>query len=170
MGQLRQFGTDTINLAGEAMGVADDVITSSDIVNDTIVSDDISPTVIKTVVFPLSSANIKAMFGNPIAIVAGVAGKSIVVDDVTIAMSPTATHYTGGGDVMVGTADKDMITAIPKALILSTATGETIVSNAKGQDFSASDSVGLQLSITNADGAFATGTGTAVVTVRYHLV
>jgi len=42
MGQLRQFGTDTINLSGEAMKVADNSIGTSDIIDGTIVTADLA--------------------------------------------------------------------------------------------------------------------------------
>lgn len=118
----------------------------------------------------LTSANIKGMFGNPVELVAGVGGKVIVLDDVVIRFTPNATQYTGGGNIMVGTADKDLITAIDKALILSAADGTPLASWAKGVNVGSTEAEGLPLLISNADGAFATGTADATVTVRYHLV
>lgn len=145
-------------------------IATSEIADGAVTSAKMDTSVIQSRVVTLSSANIKGMFGNSVELVPGVAGKTIVLEDVAIAFTPGATAYTAGGDIMVGTADKDMITAIPKALILSVAEDVPLVSYAKGLNVSATEAQGLPVMITNADGAFATGTTAATVTVRYHLV
>jgi hypothetical protein len=145
-------------------------ITSAEIADNAVTSGKIDTSVIQTREVALTSANIKAMYGNSVELVPGVGGKTIVLEDVSIAFTPGATAYTSGGDIMVGTADKDLITAIPKELILSVADGVPLVSYAKGLNVAATEAQGLPLLITNATGAFATGTTAATVTVRYHLV
>jgi hypothetical protein len=145
-------------------------ISTAEIADSAITTAKIDTSIIQSRVVTLTSANIKAMYGNSVELIPGVTGKTIVLEDVAIAFTPGATAYTAGGNIMVGTADKDLITAIPKALILSDAEGEGLVSYAKGLNISATEAQGLPVLITNVDGAFATGTTSATVTIRYHLV
>lgn len=137
---------------------------------DEIVSDEINPSVIQVKELVLSSADIKGMFAAPITVVPAVSGKVIVVDDVVLKITPGAVAYTGGGDIMVGNGDANCITAIPKALILSVADGTPLCSIAKGINISGQEAEGLDLRLTNADAAFATGTVGGSIIVRYHLV
>jgi hypothetical protein len=160
----------TINLTDGLTGYEDGGKVTVSIKDGAVSSAKMDTSVIQSRVVALSSANIKGMYGNSVELVPGVAGKTIVLEDVAIAFTPGATAYTGGGAIMVGTADKDLITAIPAALILSTAVGEPLVSYAKGLNISVTEGQGLPVLITNASAAFATGTTAATVTVRYHLV
>lgn len=117
----------------------------------------------------LTSADLKAMFGNPVEVIPGVTGKTIIVESVVLNFTPGAVAYTGGGDIVVGSADADCITDIPKALILSIATDTPLCSIAKGKDLSAYEAQGLPIAISNKDAAFATGTVDASLTIHYHL-
>lgn len=134
-----------------------------------------SETMSKTVA--LSAADLIAMYATPIEVVAAVPGKAIVVDAVDFVIARTATAFTGGGVVNVQYAN----TANGAGTKTHADIAATVVTGAAGTTYTAriplvqSDVAtasinGIGLFISNATAAFAAGTGTATVTVRYHLV
>jgi hypothetical protein len=121
----------------------------------------------------LTAANIIAMNGAPVSILAAPgAGLAIVVDFITVQTKPTATHFTGGGVVTFqyhGTAvlPHDAADSIAAAVITSgTGTLNQMAPISAGIQPPANTGI----DITNATAAFATGTGTAVVTIGYRVV
>lgn len=131
-------------------------------------------TPVDVVSFAISSANILAMFGTPVNLIAAPpAGYAIVVNNVLFTMTRTATAYANGGvvsfvytggavAVATGTVPAATITgaagtALTQLGPATVATG-TVVPTATGVD------------ITNATAAFITGTGTAVARISYSVV
>jgi len=131
----------------------------------------------KTAVVNLTAANLIAMYATPVEIVPLVAGKAIIVDSVDFVITRTATQFTSGGVVAVqyaatangaGTATTATIAA---AVVTGTA-GTTYTARIPVvlSDIASASIAGVGLFISNQTAAFATGTGTATVKVKYHLV
>lgn len=133
-----------------------------------------NPAVLKTVTVSLTAAQIIAMYATPIQVVAAVTGKALYVASVNFDLTGTATQFTGGGVVNVqydSTANGAGTTAHAD-IAASVVTGATALVHTfripKDQSAIATASiVGKGLYISNKSAAFAAGTGTAVVTVRY---
>lgn len=125
----------------------------------------------------LSAADIIAMYATPVAIVPAVPGKAIILDSMEFDITRTSTAFTGGGVVAVqynstangaGTAT----TATIAATVVTGAAGRTITARIPvvQSDIATASITGIGLYISNATAAFAAGTGTATVKVKYHLV
>jgi len=124
----------------------------------------------------LTAAQLIAMYATPVAVVAPVAGKAIFVDSVDFVMTRTSTAFTGGGVVAVqydstangaGTAT----TATIAATVVTGAAGTTYTYRIPvvQSDIASASIANIGLYISNQTAAFAAGTGTAVLKVRYHL-
>lgn len=126
------------------------------------------------VTFAITSANLLAMFGAAVNLIAAPpAGYSVLVDNIIFIMTRTATAYASGGVVSfqytgaatahTGSLPASILTTAGAAVTitqLGPATGAngTTVTTAAGID------------ITNATGAFTTGTGTAKAVIDYRIV
>jgi hypothetical protein len=122
----------------------------------------------------LTAANIQGMFATPISVVAApAAGTAVVVEQVMVELNLTATQFASGGVVHFyyhGQTTELMAQTLAAATINGGA-GQSIyllepVQTAGGSVVT--KNVGVD--ITNATGAFTTGTGTAVVTMWYSLI
>lgn len=124
------------------------------------------------ITIPLTADDIKGMNAAPKTIVEAVTGKVIVIDDIVMKMVRTATAYTGGGAVEFRYTDAsgDKVTADIAATVITAAGAATEYAIQKSIITSLTGVVNSPIVITNADAAFADGTGTAVLTIRYHLV
>lgn len=125
----------------------------------------------------LSAANLIAMYATPVVVVPAVTAKAIIVDSVDFVITRTSTAFTGGGVVAVqydstangaGTAT----TATIAASVVTGAAGTTYTARIPVvlSDVASASIAGIGLYISNQTAAFAAGTGTASVKVRYHLV
>jgi hypothetical protein len=122
----------------------------------------------------VTSANILAMFTTPVAILAAPgAGKAIVVDTILFEMTTTATAYASGGAVSFvyhGGSVASHSGTIPASVVTAGAgTSNTQLGSptaANGTTVPANTGI----DITNATGAFTTGTGTAKVQIWYSVV
>lgn len=125
----------------------------------------------------LTAAQLIAMYAAPVEVVPAVPGKAIIVDSMEFVITRTSTQFTGGGVVAVqyaataegaGTATTATIAA---AVVTGTA-GTTYTARIPVvlSDIATASINGIGLYISNATAAFAAGTGTATVTVSYHLV
>jgi len=125
----------------------------------------------RTVEVSLTSANIKAMKATPVTLIAGVTGKTIVIDDICLKMTTTATGYTGGGAVEFRYTDGSgaKVTADIASTVITAEAGTSFTIN-KSIITSLVGVVDDPIVITNATEAFATGTGTGIITCRYHLI
>lgn len=122
----------------------------------------------------LTAANIIAMNATPVQILAAPgAGKVIVVDKIFFQMKPTATQFTSGGVVTVvydGTAVNPTTGSIAAANINSASAKYFLFPPYVAASLDLSTVANLGLKITNATAAFATGTGTAIVTIWYQTI
>lgn len=125
----------------------------------------------------LAAADIIAMYATPVLVVPALAGKAIVVDSVDFKMTRTSTAFTGGGVVNVqyaatanGAGTKSH--ADIAASVVTGAAGTTTTARIPLvlSDIATASIDGIGLYISNQTAAFAAGTGTAVVTIKYHLV
>ena len=136
-----------------------------------VTSDKIDTLVIQSVQVALTSANILAMNGAPVTILAGVAGKVIVIDDICLQMTTTAVVYANGGAVefrYTGAAGAK-VTADTAPVVITAAAGTSYTIN-KSIVTSLTGVVSDPIVITNAAAPFITGTGTGILTIRYHLI
>ena len=118
----------------------------------------------------LSAADIIAMNGAPITLIpAPGAGKAIVVDNVSFVMTRTATQFTNGGALSFQYPTGPVAATATIAATVVTGAAGVVVQNVKGIEASLAATVNEAIQITNASAAFATGTGTAVVEINYHI-
>jgi hypothetical protein len=122
----------------------------------------------------LSSANLLAMNGTPVAILpAPGANFAIIVDSIAFVMIATSTAYASGGTVQFnyhGGVSSHSGT-IP-ASVVTTGTPGTVVTQLGPSTGSNGLTVPANtgIDITNNTGAFTTGTGTAIVYVSYSVI
>lgn len=125
----------------------------------------------------LTAANLIAMYATPVVVVPALAGFNIIVDSVDFDITRTSTAFTGGGVVAVqyaatangaGTAT----TATIAAAVVTGAAGRTVTARIPVvlSDVATASITGIGLYISNQTAAFAAGTGTANVTVKYHII
>jgi hypothetical protein len=120
----------------------------------------------------LTAANIIAMGTTPVALIAAPgAGKCIIVDNITFKMTTTATAFTGGGALEFRYTDASgtKVTADVAAAVVTAGAG-TSFTNVRGIEASLTGTANAAIVVRNGTAAFATGTGTAVVTIDYHVV
>lgn len=123
----------------------------------------------------LTAANLIAMNGTPVSILAApAAGIAIVVTRILFEMKRTATAFTSGGVItfQYHTATTTVHSGSIPASRLTTAgaanTLDVLVTDSPTNSLLCAQADGID--ITNATAGFATGTGTAVVTIMYDLV
>ena len=121
---------------------------------------------------PLTAAQIIAMNATPVSLIAAPgAGMAIIVDNITFKMVTTATAFTGGGAVEFrytnGSGAK--VSADVAAAVVTAGAG-TSFTNVRGIEASVTAVANAAIVITNATAAFAAGTGTAVVSIDYHVL
>lgn len=130
-----------------------------------------------SVVVPLTAAQIIALYTTSIEVIPAVAGKSIILDSLVFDLTGTATQFTGGGVVNLqykNTAN-GAGTTLHADIAASVVTGATaqILTHRIPKDLSSIAIADIQsqgVFIGAKTAVFATGTGTANVRVRYHLV
>ncbi len=120
----------------------------------------------------LSSAQILGMNATPVVLVpAPGLAKAIVVESIAFKMIASATAYASGGVVTFQYTGGAVVTsAASLAAALVTAGAGTVSTSLIGLATALTNPANTGITVTNATGAFTTGTGTAVVTVRYHIV
>ena len=140
-------------------------------------SNNVETMVLNAVTVNLTAAQIIAMYTTPVVVVPAVTGKAIFVKSVEFDITRTATAFTSGGVVNVqydstangaGTKTHSDIAAT----VVTGAAGETRTYRIPlvQSDIAVASIEGIGLYISNASGVFATGTGTATVTVLYTLI
>lgn len=120
----------------------------------------------------LTAAQIIAMNATPVSLIAAPgAGMAIIVDNITLKMVTTATGFTGGGalEFRYTNASGAKVSADIAAAVVTAGAG-TSFTNVRGVTTSLTPVANAAIVITNATAAFAAGTGTAVVTIQYHVV
>lgn len=120
----------------------------------------------------LSAANILALNATPITLVpAPGAGKVIIVESILLKMVTTSTQFANGGalEFRYTNASGAKVTADIAAAVVTAAAGTSYTSVA-GVTTSLTNVANAAITVNNATAAFITGTGTAVVTIRYRIV
>ena len=142
-----------------------------------VVNAEVAADVQKVIEVDLTAANIIGMYAAAIEVVAGVAAKAIIVDDVVLDLTGTATQFVNGG--VVGVQYKNTVNGagqlVHADIAAAVVTGATarIITHRVGADISSiavADIIGEGLYISNKTAAFATGTGTAKLILRYHTI
>lgn len=133
----------------------------------------LTPATLQMVAVTLTAAQINGMYAAPVQLIAGTTSKSIIVDYVMIRTNPTATAFASGGVVApqlgntVHGGGTLLSTTLPAATIISGTASDTLL-GATAANITLSQGTGVFLS--NATGAFTTGTGTITVFVYYSVV
>lgn len=135
-------------------------------------SADLADGLSKIVEVPLTSANILAMNGAPVTLIAAPgAGKVIIVESILLKMVTTATQYANGGAVEFrytnGSGAK--VSADIAAAVITAGAG-TSYTHVAGVTTSLTAIANAALIVTNATAAFITGTGAGVLTIKYRVV
>jgi hypothetical protein len=140
-------------------------------------SDEIDRGLIKTVSIPLTAAQINGMYAAPVLVLAGATGKAHIVDSVQFDLTGTATQFAAGGvaNVQYDSTANGAGTTCHADIAAAVITGATALTKTHriSKDLSsiATASIdGKGLYFSNKTAAFTTGTGTAVLTVRYHTI
>ena len=158
--------------AGFSFGVdGGDVSGVSEIIPGSIEESALSADTLNFANFQLTSANILGMNATPVVLLpAPGAGKSIVVDYIMFRMIATATAYASGGVVTIGYVGGAAVCNTFAASIINTAGPATVdtILVVGTTNITCTQNAGIQ--ITNATGAFTTGTGTANVFIWYTTV
>jgi len=136
----------------------------------------IDSSIAATATVALSAAQLIAMGTVPVSILAAPgAGKAILVKEILFEMTRTGTAFTGGGAINfqyhTTTGSIPHSGAIPASLVTSGGAGTA--QTALGQNTGSNGLVipaNEGIDITNATAAFATGTGTAKVLIKYRIV
>lgn len=125
----------------------------------------------QTTTISLSAAQIIAMGTTPVTLVAAPgAGKCTIVNNITLKMVATATAFTGGGALEFRYTDASgtKVTADIAAAVVTAGAG-TSFTNVRGIEASLTCTANAAIVIRNPTAAFAAGTGTAVITIDYHV-
>lgn len=123
-------------------------------------------------IISLTSVQILALSATPVELVpAPGANKILILDEITIEMTRTATAYANGGVVearYTGLAGALVAASFPASLI----TGAAGVAYARNQGLATilTPVANANLTLSNATAPFITGTGTARVHVRWHVL
>lgn len=148
-------------------------VATADIAAGAVTSAKIAESVSQAVQVALTAAQIIAMGTTPVSLIAAPgAGKIIVIDDILFKMVRTGTAFTGGGAVEFrytnGSGAK--VTADVAAAVVTTGGAGTEYAKVAGIEAAITPVANAAIVITNATAAFAAGTGTANVTINYHIV
>lgn len=167
-----QIAAGTITAAQIAAGT----ITGTQIATGTVTTGNVSPALIQSVSIALSSAQILGMYVTPVQVTTpAVAGKSILPLYWLLRMVRSATAYASGGNVQIqyGNTGSGGGTAQGNTLSSSVITGgagtvDTFVPALAATNITTTQN--SNIFVTNATGAFTTGTGTATLVLWYALV
>jgi hypothetical protein len=129
--------------------------------------------VARTVTVNLAAADIIAMGTTPVSLIAAPgAGKITLVESITLKMVRTATAFTGGGALEFRYTDASgaKVTADIAASVVTTGGAGTEYNSVAGVTTSLTPVANAAIVIRNATAAFADGTGTATVTLKYRVI
>lgn len=128
----------------------------------------------------LSQANIIAMNGTPISLIAAPgAGKAIVVDEIELFHDYAVAAYSGGGDLSIeyATSGTDVLT-LDATFVTDTADAKTLIKpvvytgTGSNTGFDLAANVNKAIQATNATAVFADGDATNIIKwrIRYHVI
>lgn len=132
---------------------------------------ELDQSILQKAVVTLSTANITGMNGTPVSILPAPGARMVIlVDSIHLQTNPGATQFTGGGAVTLqyhGTTTDPHSSNIPAATINSATASNNLLPPPTAV-VQVPTNTGID--ITNATAAFATGNGTAIVTIWYVIV
>lgn len=138
-----------------------------------IAASNMAENVVRTTSVNLAAADIIAMGTTPVSLIAAPgAGKIILVESITFKMTRTSTAFTGGGALEFRYTDASgaKVSADIAATVVTTGGAGTEYNHVGGVVSSLTPVANAAVVIRNATAAFADGTGTAVVTIKYRIV
>jgi hypothetical protein len=124
----------------------------------------------QTATISLSSAQILGMFVTPVQIVAGVAGQIVELIDVAGQFTNGGTQYADGGNIELR---EETSATILTGILFTTAEingAAVVIKSTTSQITNKVRTSGKGIYISNASGAFTTGTGTLKIYVSYRMV
>lgn len=148
-------------------------VATADIAAGAVTSAKMAEDLIRTVQVPLTSANILALSATPISlIVAPGAGKIIIVESILMKMVRTGTAYANGGALEFRYTDASgaKVTADIAAALVTTGGAGTAYAHVSGIEASITPVPNAAIIVVNATAPFISGTGTAVLTIKYRIV
>ena len=125
------------------------------------------------VVVSLTSAQILALNATPVTLVpAQGAGRTIIVDEILLEMTRTATAYANGGalEFRYTNGSGAKVTADIAASVVTTGGAGVELNHVGGVVSSLTPVANAPIVIDNATAAFITGTGTARIRVRFRVI
>ncbi|MCX6822222.1 MAG: hypothetical protein NTW30_05610 [Candidatus Aenigmarchaeota archaeon] len=142
-----------------------------------VASSQLAPLVLQTTQVSLTAAQINGMYATPVVVVPAIANKYIYVASVNFDLTGTATQFANGGvvNVQYAATANGAGTKVHADIAATVVTGATALVHSFRIPLvlsAVADATlkGIGLYISNQTGAFDTGTGTAVVTVRYYVI
>ena len=156
---------DTISEVTSGAGVTIDGVR----LKDSGISTGTSKVVEKTVEVALTAANLQAMYATPVTVVAAPgAGYALAFKSAVLIYDSTATAYTGGGVITINYGSGGAAQSSNLAATFLTGAGDKVFNLEKLNAASGlTMPVNTALVITNASGAFATGTGVCRLQITY---
>lgn len=156
---------DTISEVTSGSGVTVDGV----LLKDSGISTGTSKVVEKTIEVALTSANLQAMYTTPVTVVAAPgAGYALAFKSAVLIYDSTATVYTGGGVITINYGGGGAAQSSNLAATFLTGAGDKVFNLEKLNAASGlTMPVNTALVITNASGAFATGTGVCRLQITY---
>lgn len=131
-------------------------------------------TITQTLTVSLTAAQLIAMGTTPITLIAAPGtGKAIVLEQIVVEINRTATQFTGGGVVHFyyhGLTVELMAQTIAAASITGTAGQDIFILNPVATAGGSVVTKEVGIDITNATAAFAAGTGTAKIFMKYRII
>ncbi len=127
---------------------------------------------VQTAIVPLTSANILAMNGTPVSLIAAPgSGKATRVLDISLKMTTTSTQYANGGAVEFRYTDGSgtKVTADIASGVITAGAG-TSYTSVGGIEASLTMVTNAAIVVTNATAAFITGTGSGLLSISYKTV
>jgi hypothetical protein len=134
----------------------------------------LNPLVQQVAQVTLTAAQLQAMYAAPVSILpAPAAGKLLIIDAIAFQFKHGATQFTGGGAVSFvyhGTAVTPHTGSVAAAVVTAAADDVQYLGPNTSAAIDLQTAVNIGLDIKNATAAFATGNGTAIVTVWYSVL
>lgn len=148
--------------------IASTTITATNLVNNTITSTQVDIGLVQHISVAVSSAQILALFTTPIiGVPAQGANKTIIVENILVTTTTTATAYANGGNVTFQYSGGNAVANFVAAAVVIAGAGTSFTLR-QGIDVTALANTAI--TITNATAAFITGTGSAVVEIAYRVI